>query len=70
MRPGEKVLLNVVLAGENGAETARQVEYQVPIGAEPGPLYFTVADANTANPNCYASASSADAAVPVVLSVL
>jgi hypothetical protein len=49
VRPGEKVLLNVVLAGENGAETARQVEYQVPIGAEPGPLYFTVADANTAN---------------------
>lgn len=49
VRPGEKVLLNVVLAGENGAETRRQVEYQVPIGAEPGPLYFTVADANTAN---------------------
>jgi hypothetical protein len=49
VRPGEKVLLNVVLAGENGAETTRQVEYQVPIGAEPGPLYFTVADANTAN---------------------
>jgi hypothetical protein len=49
VRPGEKVLLNVVLAGENGAETARQVEYPVPIGAEPGPLYFTVADANTAN---------------------
>jgi hypothetical protein len=48
-RPGEKVLLNIVLAGENGAETTRQVEYQVPIGAEPGPLYFTVADANTAN---------------------
>jgi hypothetical protein len=48
-RPGEKVLLNVVLTGENGAETTRQVEYQVPIGAEPGPLYFTVADANTAN---------------------
>ena len=43
------MLLNVVLAGENGAETTRQVEYQVPIGAEPGPLYFTVADANTAN---------------------
>src|SRR5271157_1853409 len=49
VRPGDKVLLNVVMAGENGAETVRQVEYQVPIGAEPGPLYFTVADANTAN---------------------
>jgi hypothetical protein len=49
VRPGEKVQLNVVLAGENGAEITRQVEYQVPIGAEPGPLYFTVSDANTAN---------------------
>jgi hypothetical protein len=49
VRPGEKVRLNVVLVGENGAETTRQVEYQVPIGAEPGPLYFTVADANTTN---------------------
>ena len=49
VRPGEKVLLNVVLSGENGTETTRQVEYQVPIGAEPGLLYFTVADANTAN---------------------
>jgi hypothetical protein len=27
----------------------RRVEYQVPIGAEPGLLYFTVADASTAN---------------------
>ena len=36
VRPGDKVRLNVVLVGENGAETARQVEYQVPIGAEPG----------------------------------
>jgi hypothetical protein len=27
----------------------RRLEYQVPIGAEPGILYFTVADANSAN---------------------
>ena len=33
VRPGDKVRLNVMLAGENGAEIARQVEYQVPIGA-------------------------------------
>jgi SpoIVB peptidase S55 len=46
---GEKVQLNVSLVGENGAETVRRLEYQVPIGAEPGMLYFTVADANTAN---------------------
>jgi hypothetical protein len=49
VRAGEKVLLNVSLAGENGAETIRRMEYQVPIGAEPGVIYFTVADANTAN---------------------
>jgi len=49
VRPGEKVQLNVALAGENGAEVVRQVEYQVPIGAAPGPLYFTVSDATTAN---------------------
>ena len=49
VRAGEKVLLNVSLTGENGAETVPRVEYQVPIGAEPGLLYFTVADAGTAN---------------------
>ncbi len=49
VRAGDKVRLNVSLVGENGAETLRQVEYQVPIGAEPGILYFTVSDANTAN---------------------
>ena len=27
----------------------RHVRYQVPIGAAPGTLYFTVADANTTN---------------------
>jgi hypothetical protein len=49
VRAGEKVQLNVSLTGENGVETVRHVDYQVPIGAEPGPLFFTVADANTAN---------------------
>ncbi len=49
VRPGEKVQLSVLLTGENGVETMRRVEYQVPIGAESGPLYFTVSDANTAN---------------------
>ena len=49
VRAGEKVQLNVSLTGENGVETVRRVDYQVPIGAEPGPLFFTVADANTAN---------------------
>jgi hypothetical protein len=48
-RPGDTVQLNVLLVGENGAENTRQVEYKIPIGAEPGTLYFTVADANTSN---------------------
>ena len=49
VRPGEKLQLNVLLLGDDGAETTRQVEYQVPIGAQPGPLFFTVADANVSN---------------------
>jgi hypothetical protein len=49
VRAGEKVDVNVSLTGDNGVETVRRVEYQVPIGAEPGTLYFTVADAGTAN---------------------
>lgn len=48
-RAGDKLTLNVLFAGENGAETTRHVVYDIPIGAEPGTLYFTVADANTAN---------------------
>lgn len=49
VRPGEKVQIRILLAGDNGSEIARRVDYQVPIGAEPGTLYFTVADGNTAN---------------------
>jgi len=49
VRPGEKLQLGVSLVGANGVETTRKLEYEVPIGAEPGPLYFTAADANTTN---------------------
>ncbi len=49
VRPGEPLRLNVLLTGDNGVEITRHVTYNVPVGAEPGPLYFTVADANTAN---------------------
>jgi hypothetical protein len=49
VRPGEKVQLFVTLVGDNGVELTRPIEYQVPIGADPGPLYFTVADATTTN---------------------
>lgn len=49
VRAGDKLDLAVTLAGENGAETVRHLTYNVPIGAPAGTLYFTVADANTAN---------------------
>ena len=53
VRPGEKVQLYVTLLGENGAETTKQVEYAVPIGAPAGSLYFTVSDASVANVSDY-----------------
>ncbi len=49
VRAGDKLQINVTLAGVDGAETTRKVDYQVPIGAPPGQLYFTVSDANVAN---------------------
>jgi hypothetical protein len=49
VRAGEKVEIITTLVGENGAEVARKVEYQVPAGITPGPLYFTVADGMTTN---------------------
>jgi hypothetical protein len=49
VRPGEKVRLTTILVGDNGAEVTRTVDYQVPVGAPPGPLFFTVADGNAAN---------------------
>ena len=49
VRPGEKVQLTAVLVGENGTEITRRVDYEVPIGATAGPLFFTVSDGNVAN---------------------
>jgi hypothetical protein len=49
VHPGEQVELAVTLAGENGAETEKKVRYRVPVGAPPGPLYFTVSDATSTN---------------------
>lgn len=49
VRPGEAVDLTIVMVGDNGAERIERVHYRVPIGAAPGPLYFTVSDANSAN---------------------
>jgi len=60
VRPGEAVQLRVLLAGDNGAVVARAVDYQVPIGALAGPLYFTVSDAATANLNDFRQAITAN----------
>ena len=49
VRPGEMVELRVSLRGENGAEQLRRLSYKTPVGMTPGPLYFTVSDAFTAN---------------------
>jgi len=49
VRAGDKVELTTTLVGENGAELSRKIEYQVPRGMTPGPLYFTVADGTTTN---------------------
>jgi len=65
--PGDTLHLNVLLVGENGAETTRQLDYKVPIGAEAGTLYFTVADANTSNVTDFRQILSATARTPAQL---
>jgi hypothetical protein len=64
VRPGDKVQLHVSLIGDNGAELTRTVDYQVPIGASAGPLYFTVADAATANLTDFRQVLTATARTP------
>jgi hypothetical protein len=49
VRPGETVDLSVALVGENGVESTRRVQYLVPDGTPPGPLFFTVADGTITN---------------------
>jgi hypothetical protein len=44
VRPGETIEITTRLAGENGLELLRYIKYQVPIGASPGTLYFSVSD--------------------------
>ncbi len=61
---GDTLHLNVALVGENGAESSRQLDYKIPIGAGPGPLFFTVADANTANITDFRQAIGATAHTP------
>ena len=47
--PGDKIEVTTLLAGENGREVTRTLSYIVPVGAPTGTLYFTVADAASAN---------------------
>jgi hypothetical protein len=49
VRPGETVQLNVLLSTDNGREITNTVNYDVPVGAPLGPLYFTAADGVTIN---------------------
>ncbi|HEX4230968.1 MAG TPA: SpoIVB peptidase S55 domain-containing protein [Bryobacteraceae bacterium] len=48
-KPGEDIQITALLTGDNGIEITRQATYRIPIGAQPGPLNFTVSDANTLN---------------------
>jgi len=47
--PGETIGLTALFTGENGQEMTRTVRYTIPVGAQPGPLYFTVVDGAAAN---------------------
>jgi hypothetical protein len=49
VRPGETLELNVLLSADNGREVTKTVSYQVPVGAQAGPLFFTAADGATIN---------------------
>jgi hypothetical protein len=44
VHPGESIEIYTRLAGDNGLEIVRTTKYTVPIGAEPGTLFFSVAD--------------------------
>src|SRR5215471_2326693 len=42
--PGDDIELNLVLAGENGAQTIKKSHYKIPVGAPLGLLYVTISD--------------------------
>ncbi len=46
VKPGETIEIHVTLTADTGGDEMRSVRYEVPIGAEAGPLNFTVADGN------------------------
>ena len=47
--PGDTIRIDVSMLADDGQEITREVLYQTPIGAEPGTIYFTVADAAMTN---------------------
>jgi hypothetical protein len=49
VHPGETVEIETLMTGENDVEITRSVRYQVPVGTNPGTLYFTVADSSQTN---------------------
>jgi hypothetical protein len=49
VRPGEKVEITAVFTGEKDTVVSRTAAYEVPPGAPPGTLYFTVADGPAMN---------------------
>jgi hypothetical protein len=61
---GDTIRLKVWLVGQNGAETSRQLDYKIPIGAQPGPLFFTVADAGASNVSDFHQVVSATPRTP------
>ncbi len=49
VRPGDDVELMISFTGENGVAITKTAHYRVPAGAQPGVIYFTVADATSTN---------------------
>ena len=49
LRPGERLEIMTLLAGDKGAEVTQKVAYDVPIGAPAGTMYITVADGPVSN---------------------
>jgi hypothetical protein len=47
--PGDTVTITALLQGDNGFETTKSEVYHIPVGAQIGPLNFTIGDATLQN---------------------
>jgi hypothetical protein len=63
-RPGDTIEIETLMTGENDVEITRSVRYRIPIGTNPGTLYFTVADSTQTNMLELRQAASATARSP------